>query len=157
MNTSIATDFAAIAARMKSVSLPDSDDAELIQRYRRYAVLHEALEKLSDDEQLRQVLVSRYGECWHNHVQRDADPDYRELMRRAEEANTLCEEYFELSCQIMAMRANSREGVLAKLRVALNEWPARRLEEDDVECHEKYSHTAMLDAVHVLDAEERRP
>ena len=33
MNTSIATDFAAIAARMKSVSLPDSDDAELIQRY----------------------------------------------------------------------------------------------------------------------------
>ncbi len=32
MNTSIATDFAAIAARMKSVSLPDSDDAAGLPR-----------------------------------------------------------------------------------------------------------------------------
>ena len=155
MTTSIATDFAAIAARIKSVSLPDSDDAELIQRYRRYTALHEALEKLSDDEHLRQVLVSRYGESWPNHVQRDADPEYRELMRRAEEANRLCEEYYEVSCQIMAMRANSREGVLAKLRIALNEWPARRLEEDDVECHEEYARAAILDAVRVLEAEEK--
>jgi hypothetical protein len=34
MNTSIVTDFAAIAAGMTPVSLPDRDDAELIQRYR---------------------------------------------------------------------------------------------------------------------------
>jgi hypothetical protein len=55
------------------------------------------------------------------------------------------------------MRATSREGVLAKLRIALNEWPARRLEEDDVECREKYSHTAMLDALRVLEAEDAQP
>jgi hypothetical protein len=91
MNTSIVTDFAAIAAGMTPVSLPDRDDAELIQRYRRYAVLHEALETSSEiSDELRQVLASRYGKSWHNHVQRDADPDYRELMHTAEEANELC-------------------------------------------------------------------
>jgi hypothetical protein len=121
-------------------------------------VLHEALETSSEiSDELRQVLASRYGKSWHNHVQRDADPDYRELMHRAEEANELCEEYYELSCQIMAMRATRREGMLAKLRIALNEWPARRLEEDDVECHERYSHTAMLDALRVLEAEDAQP
>jgi hypothetical protein len=143
--------IAALAATpVLAIAAPAADP--ILEAYRRYRALQREAEPIDARlDVIRAGLVERCGEVSSKRpadIFRAHDPARAELCRLNEESDRLSNELIVPTDEIIETPATTLQGLLAKLRVALDLWPPASA---DLDYHEEAALAVLKDAVRLLE------